>query len=166
MEPQGRESPLLSRVLYLSRLCSPSLSPPLQLSQSHSQSRWGHFSHVHLQAQARTTLECISPPSVLFNPNLSHSTLNKDATTWSFFRSHSLTLQSQKQKQKRHYCQPTPRCGKHILHCCLPKPCPSVPPFCILPISCLSWIKHVPYFAYVSSNARFYDTSVTTCFPA
>ena len=39
------------------------------------------LSRVHLQAQTWH----LFPPSIPFNPNLSHSTLNKDAATWSFF---------------------------------------------------------------------------------
>lgn len=91
----------------------------------------------------------ISPPSILFNPNLSHSALNKAATTWSSFRSDRLTLQSQKQDEELMLLPANSPCDKHI--------------FRFFALQCLHfayfllilWMQLTAYFAYASSAARF-----------
>lgn len=59
---------------------------PSEFLRIHLQSRWGHYSHLYLQAQTCPLAGVYLPPlKLLFNPNLSHSTLNKGAVTWSSF---------------------------------------------------------------------------------
>lgn len=69
----------------------------------------------------------ISPPSILFNPNLSHSTLNKDATTWRFLDQTALRTKTRKRTEVIASCF-TAACWST---------CPSLP-LCILPINCLN----------------------------
>ncbi len=160
-------STLVMSFIYLkSSLCL--VFFPLQLSQSHSLSHSGHFSHMHLRVWTCTLLTYISPSSILFNPNLSHSTLNKDATTWSFFRSDSLTLQSQKQEDVM-LLPADSHCDKHIPHCCFLKCCPSVPRLCIRPINCLNTAHAILCLCIFRCQIWClprYDTLATTCFPA
>lgn len=69
----------------------------------------------------------ISPPSILFNPNLSHSTLNKDATTWSYLDQTASHTKTRRRTEVIASCF-TAACWST---------CPSLPLF-ILPINCLN----------------------------
>lgn len=68
--------------------CALRLSLPFQFSLIRTQSKQGHFSHVHLQAQRCkcSPLAYISSSKRFYLTQICHfSTLNDDVTTWRFF---------------------------------------------------------------------------------
>lgn len=136
-----------SRPLFISAALSISLSSLAIITKPLTITRRPLLSRA--PAGTKHALRCRASPlsGIFINPNLSHSTVKtRMQTTWSFLRSHSLALQSQKnRKPNRCHRQPIPA-ATHTL--ALSFTATTLHPF-LLGIR----VRHMPYFAYVSSNA-------------
>ena len=168
MEPRGCDSLVF---LYLPRLHSPHSQFSHIDSRSHrgpSRSR-ALATHEHAHVQYFHSKHLIQPKSVTFH-----------VKQWckppgSFIRSDNLALQRGKtESQSWHYSLATPRCDKHILHCCFLKRCPSLCTVFHPSHWLFCWIQHGPHnsscHTYVSPDARSHVcldnvTLAATCFP-